>query len=61
MLKHVVTINLKNVERMKGIAIMTVIANLVSHVVMIIVQVVSHLAMTVAIYHQVKLALQHHQ
>ena len=60
-INHAVTKKPKNVERMKGIAIMTVIANLVSHVVMIIVQVVSHLAMTVAIYHQVKLALQHHQ
>ena len=46
---HVVTIKLKNVERMKGIVIMTAIAKLASSVALIIVQVVSHLAMTAAI------------
>ena len=53
MIGHVVTKNQKNVERMKEIVIKIVIANLVSSVEIIIVQVVSHQASTAAIIHQV--------
>ena len=48
-MRHVVTINLEDVERMKEIVIMTAIAKLVSSVALIIVQVVFHQAMTAAI------------
>ena len=48
-MRHVVTINLGDVERMKEIVIMTAIAKLVSSVALIIVQVVFHQAMTAAI------------
>ena len=41
-MRHVVTINLGDVERMKEIVIMTAIAKLVSSVALIIVQVVFH-------------------
>ena len=51
---HVVTKKLKNVERMKGIVILIVIAKQVSSVALIIVQVVSHQTMTAVIKH-------HHQ
>ena len=57
MIHHVVTKKLKNVERMKGIVIMIVIAKLVSSVALIIVQVVSHLTMTAAIKSQVLLIM----
>ena len=55
MIQHVVTKKLENVERMKGIVIMTVIAKRVSSVALIIVQVISHRAMTAVIKHQVQL------
>ena len=60
MIGHVVTKNPKNVERMKEIVIKIVIANLVSSVEIIIVQVVSHQASIVAIIHQV-LFIMHHE
>ena len=60
MIGHVVTKNLKNVERMKEIVTKIVIANLVSSVEIIIVQVVSHQALTAAIIHQV-LFIMHHE
>ena len=53
MIHHVVTKKLKNVERMKGIVIMIVIAKRVSSVALIIVRLVSHRTMTAAIKHQV--------
>ena len=52
-INHVATKKLKNVERMKGIVIRTVIAKLVSSVAKIIVQVVFHQTMTAAIKSQV--------
>ena len=51
-INHVVTKKLKNVERMKEIVIRIAIANLVSSVAQIIVQVVSRQAMTAAIKYQ---------
>ena len=51
---HVVTKKLKNVERMKGIVILIVIAKQVSSVALIIVQVVSHQHMTAATKSQVQ-------
>ena len=51
---HVVTKKLKNVERMKGIVILIVIAKQVSSVALIIVQVVSHHHMTAATKSQVQ-------
>ena len=51
---HVVTKRLKNVERMKGIVILIVIAKQVSSVALIIVQVVSHHHMTAATKSQVQ-------
>ena len=48
-INHVATKKLKNVERMKGIVILIVIAKQVSSVALIIVQVVSHQHMTAAI------------
>ena len=48
---HVVTKKLKNVERMKGIVILIVIAKQVSSVALIIVQLVSHQTITVVINH----------
>ena len=48
-INHAVIKKLKNVERMKGIVIRTVIAKQVSSVALIIVQVVFHQAMTAAI------------
>ena len=54
-INHAVTKKLKNVERMKGIVIRTVIAKPVSSVALIIVQVVSHRTMTAVIMHH------HHQ
>ena len=59
-INHVVTKKLKNVERMKGIVIRTVIAKQVSSVAKIIVQVVSHQAMTAVIIHQVHQVHQVH-
>ena len=56
---HAVTKKLENVERMKGIVIMTVIAKLVSSVAQIIAQLVSHQTMTAAIKSQV-LFIMHH-
>ena len=50
-INHVVTKKLKNVERMKGIVIRTVIAKLVSSVAKIIVQVVFHRTMTAVMKH----------
>ena len=58
MIHHVVTKKLENVERMKGIVIMTVIAKRVSSVAQIIAQVVSHQTMTAAIKSQVLLMIQ---
>ena len=52
-INHVVTKKLKNVVRMKGIVIWTVIAKLVSSAALITVQVVSHHFMIVVINHQV--------
>ena len=54
---HAVTKKLENVERMKGIVIMTVIAKRVSSVAQIIAQVVSHQTMTAAIKSQVLLMI----
>ena len=50
---HVVTKKLKNVERMKVIVTLTVIAKLVSSAAPIIVQVVFHQTMTAVIKNQV--------
>ena len=56
---HVVTKKLKNVVRMKGIVIMTVIAKQVSCVALIIAQVVSHHTLTAAVKHQVLYIIHH--
>ena len=63
MIFHVVTRKPpKNVERMKEIVIKIVIANLVSSVALIIVQVVSRQSMTAAIMHQDQVWLiMHHE
>ena len=56
---HAVTKKLENVERMKGIVIMTAIAKLVSSVAQIIAQLVSHQTMTAAIKYQVFFIIHH--
>ena len=62
MIGHVVTKKPKNVERMKEIVIKIVIANLVSSVALIIVQVVSRQSMTAAIMHQYQVwFILHHE
>ena len=57
-INHAVTKKLKNVERMKGIVILIVIAKQVSSAVLIIVQVVFHQTMTAAIKSQISALTQ---